>query len=436
MNEALHLSTCRGGAPVHINVPVSEPLFVFDTEQLPAGQAWTTFPAAAAMPEGHALPDVLRTATRPMVVMGQTAQSRVEAGLMRRLARRVTVLAEPLSNPDYTVIHADGAARVLLAMDAGRMMAQYRPDCILYLGGTLVSKALRRLLRAMRAPSVLVTPDVQEVQDPLMSLTALVECPEEETGALLERLFLSPGAQPVLDAGFHRRWTALLDGCARLCDAYEPPFSQMAAVRYFESQLDDLDLSLHVHYANSSAIRLACLYAGHRVWCNRGVNGIEGSVSTAAGFSLATADMVVCITGDLSFFYDQNALWNTGLKGNLRIILLNNRGGGIFRTLPGLEASAAARSMVYAAHQADARGICTQNDIGYLKATGMDEMQVGVVTLLTQPSDRPMLLEVFTRAEDDARALDEYYRMLSRIPAAAPADEGRSGGCCTDHRNR
>ena len=63
----------------------------------------------------------------------------------------------------------------------------------------------------------------------------------------------------------------------------------MAVVRYFEEQLDDLDMDIFVHYANSSAIRLACIYANHYVWCNRGVNGIEGSLSTADGFSLASS---------------------------------------------------------------------------------------------------------------------------------------------------
>ena len=186
----------------------------------------------------------------------------------------------------------------------------------------------------------------------------------------------------------------------------------MATVRYFESQLEDLYEDLHVHYANSSAVRLANIYAAHRVWCNRGVNGIEGSLSTAAGFSLGTTDKVVCVIGDLSFFYDQNALWNGRLRGNLRIILLNNHEGGIFSTLPGLDGSPAAHDMVAAAHNTEARGICTQNDIGYLKATNTDEMQVGVVTLLTQQADRPMVLEVFTDAAEDAKAMREYFESL------------------------
>ena len=166
------------------------------------------------------------------------------------------------------------------------------------------------------------------------------------------------------------------------------------------------------HYANSSAIRLANIYARHPVFCNRGVNGIEGSLSTAAGFSCVTDDMVFCVIGDLSFFYDQNALWNQNLRGNLRILLLNNGKGGIFNMLPGLDQSPARDKFVAAEHHATAEGICQQNHVAYLKATNMEEMKKGIATLIRQESDTPMLLEVFTNPVDDQTALQTYYQSL------------------------
>lgn len=189
----------------------------------------------------------------------------------------------------------------------------------------------------------------------------------------------------------------------------------MAAVRYLEEQLEDMPADCHVHYANSSAVRLANIYAAHYVWCNRGLNGIEGSLSAAAGFSVATGSMVVCVIGDLSFFYDQNALWNASLRGNLRILLLNNHCGGIFHSLPGLEGSPSRDSLVAASHAASAQGICAQNDVGYLRASDMQEMRLGIVALLTRQASRPMLLEVFTDAEADAEAVREYYGGLGTL---------------------
>lgn len=432
INEALHLCTCRQAAPVHINVPITEPLFTFNVEQLPQVTLYRSHSINATTCADNGALQPFLAAQKPMIVMGQTANGVVSDATLRALSAHFVVLAEPLSNSGYTVIHADEAARLLLndKPNIGEMMsrnsetagcndktmgcnditaADFLPDYVLYLGDTLVSKALRQLLRRAKAPTCLVTPDASQVPDPLMTLTDIVECQLDKMDALLASLAGNEAVTPSAH-DFHTRWQTLLARCADHAEGYEPPYSQMATVRYFESQLEDLDIDLHVHYANSSAVRLASIYAAHRVWCNRGVNGIEGSLSTAAGFSLATPDMVVCVIGDLSFFYDQNALWNSQLHGNLRIILLNNHGGGIFSTLPGLEASAAAHDMVSATHNADARGICTQNDIGYLKANNIDEMQLGIVTLLTQQTDRPMLLEVFTHAEEDAKAMKDYLR--------------------------
>lgn len=414
VNEAMHLATCRQGAPVHINVPISEPLFEFDTEQLPQLHRFNTIKHTATENISIDMPDAFHAATRPMIVIGQLAHGTVSHETIRSLSEKYVVMSEPLSNPSYMTIHFDEAIRYIVSdnssiNDDEDDKTAYYPDYVIYVGDTLVSKPARRFLRNAKAPSCLITPDAADIHDPLMTLTDIVECDTDSINALLASLCDAPDTDE--RCRFHDRWQSFLDAYAAHADAYAPEYSQMATVKYFEEQLADLDIDICVHYANSSAVRLACIYAQHYVWCNRGVNGIEGSLSTAAGFSLATNDMTVCVIGDLSFFYDQNALWNTNLRGNLRIILLNNRGGGIFRQLPGLNDSPAADDLVMASHENTAQGICTQNDIGYLSAKNMDEMQIGIVTLLTRESERPMLLEVFTDSNDDVKALEKYFKL-------------------------
>lgn len=414
VNEAMHLATCRQGAPVHINVPISEPLFEFDTEQLPQLSRFNYIKRAAIKDASMDMPDAFHDATRPMIVIGQLAHGTVSHETIRSLSEKYVVMSEPLSNPSYMTIHFDEAIRYIVSdnssiNDDEDDKTAYYPDYVIYVGDTLVSKPARRFLRNAKAPSCLITPDAADIHDPLMTLTDIVECDTDSINALLASLCDAPDTDE--RCRFHDRWQSFLDAYAAHADAYAPEYSQMATVKYFEEQLADLDIDICVHYANSSAVRLACIYAQHYVWCNRGVNGIEGSLSTAAGFSLATHDMTVCVIGDLSFFYDQNALWNSNLRGNLRIILLNNRGGGIFRQLPGLSDSPAADDLVMASHENTAQGICTQNDIGYLSAKNMDEMQIGVVTLLTRESERPMLLEVFTDSNDDVKALEKYFKL-------------------------
>ncbi len=414
VNEAMHLATCRQGAPVHINVPISEPLFEFDTEQLPQLSRFNNIKRAAIKDASMDMPDAFHDATRPMIVIGQLAHGTVSHETIRSLSEKYVVMSEPLSNPSYMTIHFDEAIRYIVSdnssiNDDEDDKTAYYPDYVIYVGDTLVSKPARRFLRNAKAPSCLITPDAADIHDPLMTLTDIVECDSDSINALLASLCDAPDTDE--RCRFHDRWQSFLDAYAAHADAYAPEYSQMATVKYFEEQLADLDIDICVHYANSSAVRLACIYAQHYVWCNRGVNGIEGSLSTAAGFSLATHDMTVCVIGDLSFFYDQNALWNSNLRGNLRIILLNNRGGGIFRQLPGLSDSPAADDLVMASHENTAQGICTQNDIGYMSAKNMDEMQIGVVTLLTRESERPMLLEVFTDSNDDVKALEKYFKL-------------------------
>lgn len=414
VNEAMHLATCRQGAPVHINVPISEPLFEFSTEQLPQLSRFNNIKRAAINDASMDMPDAFHDATRPMIVIGQLAHGTISHETIRSLSEKYVVMSEPLSNPSYMTIHFDEAIRYIVSdnssiNDDEDDKTAYYPDYVIYVGDTLVSKPARRFLRNAKAPSCLITPDAADIHDPLMTLTDIVECDSDSINALLASLCDAPDTDE--RCRFHDRWQSFLDACAAHADAYAPEYSQMATVKYFEEQLADLDIDICVHYANSSAVRLACIYAQHYVWCNRGVNGIEGSLSTAAGFSLATHDMTVCVIGDLSFFYDQNALWNSNLRGNLRIILLNNRGGGIFRQLPGLSDSPAADDLVMASHENTAQGICTQNDIGYMSAKNMDEMQIGIVTLLTRESERPMLLEVFTDCNDDMKALEKYFKL-------------------------
>lgn len=414
VNEAMHLATCRQGAPVHINVPISEPLFEFDTEQLPQLSRFNNIKRAAIKEASMDMPDAFHEAKRPMIVIGQLAHGTISHETIRSLSEKYVVMSEPLSNPSYMTIHFDEAIRYIVSdnssiNDDEDDKTAYYPDYVIYVGDTLVSKPARRFLRNAKAPSCLITPDAADIHDPLMTLTDIVECDTDSINALLASL--CEAADTDERCQFHDRWQSFLDAYAAHADAYAPEYSQMATVKYFEEQLADLDIDICVHYANSSAVRLACIYAQHYVWCNRGVNGIEGSLSTAAGFSLATHDMTVCVIGDLSFFYDQNALWNSNLRCNLRIILLNNHGGGIFRQLPGLSDSPAADDLVMASHENTAQGICTQNDIGYMSAKNMDEMQIGIVTLLTRESERPMLLEVFTDSNDDVKALEKYFKL-------------------------
>lgn len=400
VNEALYLATYKGKAPVHINVPISEPLFHFNVSKLPDERAVSS--CQTMSPDVSFLTERIREAKKPMVVIGQMKAAETSDETIDNLEHRMVVVREALSADSHNMPHFDEAL-ALVGSDEN-----YMPDLILYLGNTLVSKRTRHFLRQAKADTFLLTKDGSSLIDPTMSVVGIIEC--DDPDGVLNALTAKAGPTE-----FKQRWNRLLSKVNERVDSFEPKFSQMAIVKYLEEQLEDYDIPFDVHYANSSSIRLANIYARHYTWCNRGVNGIEGSLSTAAGFSLGTDDLVICVIGDLSFFYDQNALWNASLKGNLRVILLNNQCGSIFHRLKGLEQSEARDRLIAAGHHTEARGICTQNDIGYIRATTMDEARIAIVRLLTEQTKRPMVVEVLTNADDDTQTWKEYDNHIEQI---------------------
>ena len=378
-NEAL--ITQHG--PVHINVPISEPLFNFPVAELPRERQIELIKADATSITVSHVTNMFLQAKKPMLIGGQPMNPNMDEAVW------------------------------LVGEDE-----RYIPDFVLYTGGSIVSKRLKHFLR--KAKETWIVNNTGEVTDTFQNATHVIEGDGEVMADLL-RFHLEQQPHP-----FIQLWDELLQKIRKQAMDYEPDYSQMAAIKYFEQHIgaqhkgaqhkgsDPMcyDPMCYFHYANSTAIRLANIFAHHQVYCNRGVNGIEGSLSTAAGFSCVTEKNVFCVIGDLSFFYDQNALWNQNLRGNLRILLLNNGKGGIFNMLKGLEQSAARDAYIAAAHHTSAEGICQQNQVMYLKAENMSELQQGMEILLYSESLHPVLLEVFTDASVDERTFKEYYRSL------------------------
>ena len=414
VNEALLAMNSGDCRPVHINVPLSEPLFTFDVAELPAERTIGRYrPQADYSCLPAAFLDGFFAAQRPMIVFGQSRPGDFEGCGLDCLFSHVIVLHEALAPFPSTSLFDDVLGHDDMA----------HPDFIIYVGNCIVSKRLRHFLReAEGAVSWRISPS-GDVEDTFCNLRGVIVGDADFVLQALDKKMHSRNTAH--QSAYRRQWLHALSRASERAASFEPPFSQMAAVKALEAQLPEAfgkaalsapppvcegrsDEAVFVHYANSSAIRLANIYARHHVWCNRGVNGIEGSLSTAAGFSVATSATVVCVIGDLSFFYDQNALWNRNLRGNLRILLLNNGCGGIFSRLPGLEQSPARDGLVAGRHQTSAEGICRQNGVDYLAARDSTELQQGIARLLSADAPHPVLLEVLTDPVEDERALRMY----------------------------
>ena len=407
--EAMIANTCPPFPSVHINVPVSEPLFEFSTPCLPEIP-----PVGIADLDDQngreTLRRILKGKRRLMVISGQTYDDSA-AGLLMDKASGCVFVAEWLS-PYGRVRHIDEILRTTCAEELDNM----RPDCIVYIGGHTVSKRLRHYMRSLDSRTMFITVSDDGMLHDVSQHTTLVV---KATAGDFMRMICNGAICPDADMDFVRRWHDMDNMAARRISASCPPYSQMLAIRRLEENIDNSkDI---VCYANSLSVRAGMMYASAYRYCNRGLNGIEGTLSMAAGMAagakeegmtagnMTAAQNVYCVIGDLSFFYDSNALWIQELAGNMRIMLINNQRGAIFGMLPGLDRSPAHKPLIAAGHNATAEGICSQYGMEYYRATDTPSLEEGIRLLTSGVHDRPVVLEVLTDADTDA---DAYSKAL------------------------
>ena len=167
--------------------------------------------------------------------------------------------------------------------------------------------------------------------------------------------------------------------------------------------------------SNSATIRYAQLFdikEGVQVFCNRGTSGIDGSTSTAVGAAVASESPTLLITGDLSFFYDSNGLWNKHIPANFKIIVINNGGGGIFRILPGEKDTALFDTFFETKHELSGIHLAKMFGFDYCSVHNEEELEE-LLPFLFQKEDRPAILEIFTPDRVNDEALIAYFRSIS-----------------------
>ena len=456
VHEAIIDCVHRKIGPVHINIQIAEPLYRFFQPELPETH-WVDYVKTDLFGGGFHYGDLLDflNAKKPMIIVGQDYPQTMLYGI-KDIGEWAVTLIEPTAlgtsskDPARREFSSDlvesSFEEVLAKLERGKIqVTDYRgnietyttedmmPDFILYVGGTLVSKRLKQFLRrAARSKDdygcgakVWRVSKDGECIDTFMRIDRIFQCdPDRLASAMTD--FDQTYKDEVEE--YKERWYKARRAAKRHAYDYEPPFSSMATVKYFQQEYlansvrgDTSECRLV--YGNSSAIRLACIYARQYVHCNRGVNGIEGTLSTAAGLSIFLSEYhspdaksqqkVFCVLGDLSFFYDQNALWNQNLNGSLRIIVLNNGGGAIFGKFEGLKKSKAREQLVMAEHRTSAYHICEAQGVDYRNADDMASMREGIDWLIHTESDRPMLLEVFTDIDADNQAITEYFKTFA-----------------------
>ena len=404
INEALLETNHHGKGPVHINVPVSEPLFGFTTAALPGVRVITRYQGLNIYDRDYNdLIDRMNKYRKRMIVVGQMNLIYLfEKRYTKLLYKHFAWLTEHIGNQTVPGIPLMNFDTALYAMPE-EQMNRMTPDLLITYGGHIVSKRLKKFLRQHPPKEHWhVSPD-GEVTDLYCSLTTVIEMDPFE---FLEKI---AGLLENHTPEYPRIWE---DYCKAVPEP-EFAYSEMAAVGALIKSLPEKSV---LHLANSSVVRYAQLYAISptiEVCCNRGTSGIEGSLSTAVGYAATSDKLNFAAIGDLSFFYDMNALWNVNVGSNLRILLLNNGGGEIFHTLPGLEMSEASHKFITAVHKTSAKGWAEERGFLYLRAENDGQLAETMQTFTCPETvERPILLEVFTDKDEDIRMLKNYYHQL------------------------
>lgn len=393
VNEALLACRHHGFGPVHINVPISEPLYEFTSERLPEVRVIKRL--VNGCDDMTCVGADAKNVSRRLLILGQsTIGECVDTHLLQCLSRHFVIVAEHLSNVcDGLIVlrNVDGLLGDINQHPADEQDA-FCPQLVVTMGGHIISKQLKRFLRCHRPEEHWHVSADGRVADLFMCQTQAIE---SGTNTFLQQLADAFEAEPQSSAtqDYIARW----HGLAHASYEAETASEHELAERSVEVLLSSLPHGAVLHLANSSAVRYAqrfALDASVTVCCNRGINGIEGSMSSAVGYAASNPLRPnFLVIGDLSFFYDQNALWNTRLPQNLHILLLNSGGGRIFDTLP-VPRDERTRSFVCATHTTRAQQACMQYGLKYM--TAHDEL-----TLRTQidefvKSDVATLLEVVT----------------------------------------
>ena len=404
INEAILSLTHHGKGPAHINIPISEPLFQFTVPELPEVRVIQRYQGLNVYDRDYSeLIERLNKYGKRMIIAGQMNLIYLfEKNYIKLLYKHFAWLSEHIGNktvPGIPIRNFDAALYALPEEKLQKMV----PDLVITYGGHLVSKRLKQFLRKHPPREHWHVSLDGEVHDLFGSLTTVIEMDPFE---FLERISHLLENKPVT---FPKLW----ETNARQIPEPDFEYSEMAAIGQLIRHLPSPSA---LHLGNSSTVRYAQLYKlpdEVEVCCNRGVSGIEGSLSTAIGYSVCSDKLNFAVLGDLSFFYDMNALWNSNYGCNLRILLLNNSGGEIFEALPGLNLNPETARFVTASHRTSAEGWATERGFAYMQAKNADELQEAMTRFSDpNPHNRPMLLEVFTDKARDVELLKAYYHHL------------------------
>ncbi len=404
IQKAFHVAVTQKG-PVHINAPFEEPLYetVTALQVQPVIIDFTTEEKYFKIEDSTI--ETWNKATKKLVLVGELFPNSIEQKHLDILANdpSVVVLTEKTSNLHHPTFIDQ--IDTLITPFTDEDFKAFQPEILLTFGGMVVSKRIKAFLRKYK-PAHHWHVDELRAYDTYGALTNHFET---KTNTFLNQLLTENTIESTYKSSIatiwkdreakHKEYTAKI------------PFSDF---KVFDFICQNLPKNIQLQVSNSSAIRylqLFDLYKSIQVFCNRGTSGIDGSTSTAIGAALVSDLPTMLITGDISFLYDSNALWNNYIPKNFKIILLNNSGGGIFRILPGHQETETFNTYFETSHQLNSSNLAKMYGLDYFEASDDTTLQQQYSAFLNQ-NEKPSILEIFTPEKENNGILLEFFRRL------------------------
>lgn len=409
--KALKIAINKKG-PIHINVPFDEPLYETETLDLEEPVVENKVEELSLLKETPLVVDELQkfadswnTSSKKMVLVGAHFPDELLQIQLEHLTKdpSVLVLIENTANVSHPKFI--NSIDKLIFPFAENEMDAFKPDILLTIGGMIVSKKIKQHLRKYK-PRHHWHADAYRAFDTFHCL--------EHHFKVSPQLFFSQFffLTKATNSNYQKYWlqkkelrlkkhSHFIENC------------EFSDLKVFSKILQAIPDYSQLQLGNSSVIRYSQLFDINktlRIFCNRGTSGIDGSTSTAIGAASIVNENTVFITGDISFFYDSNALWNNYIPKNFKIIVINNGGGGIFRFIPGPQQSNAL-DYFETPHQLTAEHLCKMFTFDYMKVKNEKELNEKLPQFYAE-TENPTLLEIFTPRTINDKVLKAYFNNL------------------------
>jgi 2-succinyl-5-enolpyruvyl-6-hydroxy-3-cyclohexene-1-carboxylate synthase len=406
VSQAIDTAVSYPQGPVQINVPMREPIY-------------------SALPESHTLPKIIKTVagemlpakeslanlqkswttfSKKMVVIGVYPKNEQLNELANLLANEpdVVVIAENLSNISGDKIIT--RPETLFSRINGIPTTPFQPDLLITIGHSSICKQLKLFLRDNKPTEQWQFESSLPYIDTYKSLTTIIP------GSAAPVLKIMPlGKTP---GDYSEAFQVQNQIITQRHDAFvkDAPISDMSAVTKL---LELAPKNTILHLANSTSVRWTQLFPTRSdltYLCNRGTSGIDGSLSTAAGHAFASKEPTVFLTGDLSFIYDSNGLWNNYIGNNFKIIVLNNNGGNIFRFIGDKQLMEKSLDFFTTPHHVKIKPLVEAYGLNYLCCSKTEDMEESLKNLFN--ADKATVLEIFTDADLNTENYKGYFKNI------------------------